>query len=83
MFIEEHHIHKNLCSLIPTKEAFHLLLTQRSPAEASNLGGNGAGPICHLDSQVIARPPPGIKRPGNDDAACGLLNVKVHVLIPT
>lgn len=32
---------------------------------------------------VIARPPPCIKRPGNDDAARRLLNVKVHVLVPT
>lgn len=40
-------------------------------------------PIGHLHSQIIARPLPRVERLGDDDAACGLLNVKVHVFVPT
>ena len=65
------------------KEASRPLSAQGVPSQASNLSGNGVGPIGHLHGQVIARPPPCVERPSDDNASCGLLNVKVHVLVTT
>lgn len=70
-------------ALIPTKEASHPLSAWGSPADASNLSGNSMRSIGHLHGQIITQLPPRIERLGDDDAACGLLNVKVHVLVPT
>ena len=74
---------KVLCSFIPTKQNSHFLSTWEVPSEASNLGGNDVEPIGHLHSQIITRPLPRIERLGDDNAACGLLNVEVHVFVPT
>lgn len=75
--------------LIPIQHSFQprrppiLFQSGVSPADASNLSGNSVRSIGHLHSQIITPLPPRIKRLGDDDAACGLLNVKVHVLVPT
>lgn len=70
-------------ALIPTKKASHPLSPWGSPADASNLSGNSVRSIGHLHGQIITRLPPRIERLGDDNAARGLLNVKVHVFVPT